>query len=196
MSIAQRRERERADRRRLIVTTARELAEAEGWDVVTTRRLAERIEYSQPVLYSHFSGGKDEIIAAVASEGFAELAVTLRKASADGGAPRDALAAAVAAYVDFATANPAVYDAMFVRTTELAFGTEDTPAPLREAFDAVRAVFAAVADGRDVETLTEIGWSAVHGLVMLDRGGRLRPGERRRRLTMLAAQFGAVPVSG
>jgi Bacterial regulatory proteins, tetR family len=37
----------------LIITTARKLAEAEGWDAVTTRRLSSQIEYSQPVLYKH-----------------------------------------------------------------------------------------------------------------------------------------------
>jgi AcrR family transcriptional regulator len=56
MAIADRRERDRAARRRLIITTARKLAEAEGWDAVTTRRLSTEIEYSQPVLYKHFTG--------------------------------------------------------------------------------------------------------------------------------------------
>ena len=73
MSVQERKERERAERERLIVATARELAEQQGWDAVTTRRLAERIEYSQPVLYSHFRG-KREIIGAVALEGAAEMA--------------------------------------------------------------------------------------------------------------------------
>jgi hypothetical protein len=54
MAIEDRRERERAARRRLIITTARTLAEAEGWDAVTTRRLSTEIEYSQPVLYKHW----------------------------------------------------------------------------------------------------------------------------------------------
>ncbi|KPC93108.1 TetR family transcriptional regulator, partial [Streptomyces sp. NRRL F-6602] len=85
MSVQERKERERADRERLIVATARELAEQQGWDAVTTRRLAERIEYSQPVLYSHFRG-KREIIGAVALEGAAELAASLRAAT---GAERD-----------------------------------------------------------------------------------------------------------
>ena len=66
MSIAERRERQRAERYELILATARELAEAEGWDAVTTRRLAELIDYSQPVLYSHFKG-KADIMAAVAT---------------------------------------------------------------------------------------------------------------------------------
>ena len=59
---------ERAQRRQVIVNAARELAESEGWEAVTTRRLADRIEYSQPVLYSHFEG-KDAIVSAVASRG-------------------------------------------------------------------------------------------------------------------------------
>ncbi|MFD4408740.1 hypothetical protein [Streptomyces sp. NPDC058476] len=42
--------RERAERERLIVTAARELAEAEGWDAMTRRRPAAEIEYGRPVL--------------------------------------------------------------------------------------------------------------------------------------------------
>src|SRR5215469_14550084 len=102
MSIQERRERERAARERLIITAARELAETEGWDAVTTRRLAEKVEYSQPVLYSHFKG-KDAIVAAVAVEGFAELAGELRAART---AAADALAAISRAYLDFADRRP------------------------------------------------------------------------------------------
>ena len=79
MTIQTRRERERAERERLIVSAARELAETEGWDAVTTQRLAAEIEYSQPVLYSHFKD-KGVIMAAVAVEGCAELAAELRTA--------------------------------------------------------------------------------------------------------------------
>ncbi|NUP41315.1 MAG: helix-turn-helix transcriptional regulator, partial [Streptomyces sp.] len=91
MSIQKRREREREEREQLIVTTARELAEAEGWDAVTTRRLAAEIEYSQPVLYSHFKG-KGAIMAAVAEQGFGDLGAALRTARTAAPGPRDALA--------------------------------------------------------------------------------------------------------
>src|ERR1700755_2951007 len=101
MSIQARRERERADRERLIVTAARELAETEGWEAVTTRRLAGRVEYSQPVLYSHFKG-KDAIVAAVAVEGFADLAAEMRVARTSTRSPQRALAKVAAAYVAFA----------------------------------------------------------------------------------------------
>ena len=80
MAIADRRERERAQRHERIIAAARQLAEAEGWDAVTTQQLADSIEYSQPVLYSHFEN-KDAIVAAVAVQGFAELADILRSAA-------------------------------------------------------------------------------------------------------------------
>jgi AcrR family transcriptional regulator len=46
---------------------------------VTDRRLRERAQRSQPVLYSHFDG-KDAIVRAVAIEGIADLAAQLRQA--------------------------------------------------------------------------------------------------------------------
>lgn len=136
MSVQERKQRERAERERLIVATARELAEEQGWDAVTTRRLAERIEYSQPVLYSHFRG-KREIIGAVALEGAAELAAELRGASAAAEGARGRVTALARAYLDFAGRNPAVYDAMFQLDGGLAFATEDTPGALKEGFAAL-----------------------------------------------------------
>src|SRR5688500_8906037 len=78
VSIHSRREREGSERHQLIIDAAGELAEAEGWDAVTTRKLADKVEYSQPVLYSHFDG-KDAIVRAVAIQGCGELARQLRK---------------------------------------------------------------------------------------------------------------------
>src|SRR3954471_866615 len=131
MSVQERKERDRAERERLIVATARELAEQQGWDAVTTRRLAERIEYSQPVLYSHFRG-KREIIGAVALQGATELAVAVRAATSAVDDPRARVTALAHAYLDFAASNTAVYDALFQLDGGLAFAQEDTPAPLKD----------------------------------------------------------------
>src|SRR3954468_13946507 len=117
MDIQDRSERERAARRSLIVATARKLAESEGWDAVTTRRLSTEIEYSQPVLYKHFAG-MEQIAAAVALDGFGELAGALQAANSGAG---DALGRVAHAYLDFARDHPAVYDAMFLRSTTLDF---------------------------------------------------------------------------
>ena len=183
MSVRDRRARERQRRERLIVTTARDLAEAEGWDAVTTRRLAEAIEYSQPVLYSHFSG-KDAIVRAVALEGFTELAAMLRAARHSARSPRPALLALARAYLEFAHTRPALYDAMFM-LAELPFAKPDTPTPLQEGFAELRGALAPFAPAREVETLAEVVWSALHGLATLSRSHRLRPDHAEQRLNLL-----------
>lgn len=52
--------------------------------------------------------------------------------------------------------------------TSSGFAAEDTPAPLRRGFDALRAVCTD-------ETTTELIWSSLHGVVTLRRGGRIPP---------------------
>lgn len=185
MSVQERKRRERADRERLIVATARELAEQQGWDAVTTRLLAERIEYSQPVLYSHFRG-KREIIGAVALEGAAELAAALRAATSAADGPRIRVTALARAYLDFAARNPAVYDALFSLDGGLAFAHEDTPEPLKDGFAALLDSLGEVAgDGVHPGLFTEVFWAALHGLATLTRAGRLPPEDTERRVALI-----------
>ncbi|MEU3416202.1 TetR/AcrR family transcriptional regulator [Streptomyces sp. NPDC006658] len=189
MSVKERKERERASRERLIVATARELAEQQGWDAVTTRRLAESIEYSQPVLYSHFRG-KREIIGAVALQGAAEMAAALRAATAAADGPRDRVTALARAYLDFAGRNPAVYDAIFQLDGGLAYAREDTPEPLKDAFAALLECLGEVAgDGVRPGLFTEVFWASLHGIATLTRAGRLPPEDTERRVELLVGRL-------
>ncbi|MFE9249369.1 TetR/AcrR family transcriptional regulator [Streptomyces sp. NPDC007088] len=192
MSVHERKERERADRHRLIVRTARELAESQGWAAVTTRRLAERIEYSQPVLYSHFRG-KREIVGAVAVEGSAELAATLRAAVAGAPTAHAAVGALARAYVDFAERNPALYDAIFLLDNGLRYADADTPAALREAFAALGEPFTGHGGADTAGLAIETFWASLHGLVTLTRAGRLPAAQGAERLALLADRFAPRP---
>ena len=192
MSVQERKERERAERERLIVATARELAEQQGWEAVTTRRLAERIEYSQPVLYSHFRG-KREIIGAVALDGAAEMAAAVRAATSAAKGHRGRVTALAHAYLDFAERNPAVYDAMFQLDGGLAFAREDTPAPLKDAFAALLATLGEVAgDDVDPGVFTETFWAALHGLATLTRANRLPREFSERRVELLVDRLAVI----
>jgi AcrR family transcriptional regulator len=165
MSVQERKERERAGRERLIVATARELAEQQGWDAVTTRQLAERIE----------------------------LAAAVRAAAAGASSPRERVAALARAYLDFAERNPAVYDAMFQLDGGLAFADEDTPAPLKDAFAALLESLGEVAgDGVHPGLFTETFWAALHGLATLTRAGRLPPQDAERRVELLVDRLAVV----
>ncbi|MFI7344216.1 TetR/AcrR family transcriptional regulator [Streptomyces sp. NPDC050085] len=191
MSVQERKERERTVRERLIVATARELAEQQGWDAVTTRKLAERIEYSQPVLYSHFRG-KREIIGAVALEGASEMAVAMRAATSAADGPRARVTALARAYLDFAADNPAVYDALFQLDGGLAYAREDTPQPLKDAFAAMLECLGEVAgDGVHPALFTETFWAALHGLATLTRAGRLPAGDAERRVELVVDRLAA-----
>lgn len=189
-AIKERRERERAQRHQLIITAARELAEAEGWEAVTTRRLAERVEYSQPVLYSHFSG-KDAIVRAVAIDGFGQLAAHLRRARPADPAPRQALHAVCRAYLEFADERPALYQAMFVMPTDVKFAHAETPPPLRAAFEEFVSCFRT--DNTRRELFAEVTWSALHGIAVLSDSGRIPPDSQEIRLDFLIAQLSDTP---
>lgn len=182
MGISERKTREREERERRIVLAARTIAEREGWASVTIRRLADEIEFSQPVLYSHFQN-RDEIVGAVALEGFGELAAMLRAAIQPSSTSKELVECVATAYLDFAFARPAMYEAMFVLPTGLRFARSDTPAQLREGFGAMATVIAPFS--KDVDTATETFWAALHGLAQLERHGRIRPAFRAHRITLI-----------
>ncbi|QDY77915.1 TetR/AcrR family transcriptional regulator [Streptomyces qinzhouensis] len=192
-AINERRERERAHRHQLIITAARELAEAEGWEAVTTRRLAERVEYSQPVLYSHFNG-KDAIVSAVAIDGFSELGAQLRRARLTAPEPGHALRAVCRAYLDFATERPALYQAMFVLPTDVKFASTETPPPLRAAFGEFVSCFSP--DNERRELFAEVTWSALHGMAVLSDTGRIPPDSQEERLAFLITRIADTPTRG
>lgn len=173
-----------AERRQQILDAARAMAEADGWTAVTSRRLADAIGYTQPVLYGHFPGGKTEIMRTVALAGFAELAAATR-AAVGRKKGSQAVAAVAEVYLDFATAHPGLYEAMFQLPIDARFAQEDAEAELRSGFNALGAALGTDDDG----TATEVLWSALHGMSLLERAGRMRPEHRPNRIAELAARF-------
>ena len=75
MGLKERQEREREAVARGILDAARDLFVAEGYQNVSIRKIAERIEYSPAAIYSYFSS-KDDIFFALAEEGFRLLAAS------------------------------------------------------------------------------------------------------------------------
>lgn len=172
------------ERRRGILAAARERADADGWAAVTTRHLSDAIGYTQPVLYSHFPGGKSEIMSAVALEGFVDLTRRCRAASGRERGRR-AIEAVAVAYLDFGSEHPAVYEAMFQQPIDARFARDDTASELRAAYDALADAISDDGDG----TATEVFWSALHGISLLERAGRMRPEHRSHRVAELGARF-------
>lgn len=186
MGIADRKSREKAEREQRIIAAARAIATSDGWAAVTIRRLADEIEFSQPVLYSHFAN-RDAIIAAVAAEGFAELATALQQAGKPSPYGRPTFHSVVGAYLEFARTRHALYEAMFTMPTNLHFAHDKTRFELRDAFVTLAAAFAPLENMN--ETATETIWATLHGLAELERAGRIRPAAQEERLKLVVDVF-------
>ncbi|GFZ99203.1 TetR/AcrR family transcriptional regulator [Nesterenkonia alkaliphila] len=166
------RERRYRLREQQIIEQARQIAESEGWASVTTRRLAQEINHSQPVIYQHFDS-RDRILAAVVTQGFRELTALIRGAASASG---DALEQLCWSYLDFGRQNPALYEAMFTKPTHLRFAHEDTPEELRASFEALTGIIrqeTATTSNNDAAALTELFWATCHGLTSLHLAGRI-----------------------
>src|SRR6516225_5821051 len=73
----ERRERERQELRTRILDAARELFAEQGYDAVTMRGIAERIEYSPTAIYFHFKD-KEALLRELCDTDFATLALKFR----------------------------------------------------------------------------------------------------------------------
>ena len=183
--IAERKLRDKQARRARIISAARRIAELEGWSNVTVRRLSDEISYSQPVLYAHFES-REDILAAVAIEGFQEIGLALEKARkrAKRGNPVDSVAAA---YLEFAASSPALYEVMFSLGLSVPFGNAATPPEMRFAFAQLLELFQGL--GSKSEVVSELFWASLHGIAELTRTKRFPRGRQKERLISLIELF-------
>jgi AcrR family transcriptional regulator len=183
-----RRERERTRMRQRLLAAAREIATEEGWQAVTIRRIADRLEYTSPILYQHFAG-KDALLLELARQGFADATARLRIAVQ---APPDRLLTAIAeAYWDFAHDAPELYQVMH-GLDGVPFGTAQTPPEAQEAFRLIRDALQQLAAAwgctlADPDAAVDVLWAFLHGFVTLTMSGRIAGGPTRARDLMLDA---------
>ena len=173
MGVSERRIRERLDTRQSILATARELFLLKGFEATTIRNIAEKIEYSPSTIYQHFKD-KNEIFYTIHSEAFAEL-VRYLNASEMHKNPMDQLIALGQIYIQFALENPELYDLMFIMEAPIDFLNYLEDANWIEgkmAFDYLKSVIAnciqqGLVKETDLESLSYLIWSTVHGLVTI-----------------------------
>lgn len=175
MGPKERRQKERDDTRARIMDAARELFVSEGYEGVSMRRIAEKIEYSPTAIYFHFRD-KETLIRALVDHDFLVLAEQFTSAAkiAD---PIDRLRATGLAYAEFGLNYPNHYRLMFMTphvmsadTTELDRGN-----PEEDAYAFLRSIIVEALDGgrfrrefTDAELIAQTVWAGVHGAVSLE----------------------------
>lgn len=177
MGARERRERERSDARRRILEAAREMFEENGYEAVTMRAIADRIEYTATALYHHFQS-KHALLTELCADEFAQLGRRMLKASKPTG-PIERLRVAAETYLRFAEKHPSQYRFLFMTVlpplTEQGFRPHHQfDDPEQDAYAYLRQTCAdAISEGLlrpefvDADVLAQMLWGAVHGHISL-----------------------------
>jgi AcrR family transcriptional regulator len=99
--------------RQEILDAASELFVRDGYENVSMRRIADKIEYSPTTIYIYFKD-KAELLEQVCKETFAKLVQRLGKIMERPGDPVERLKSGLVAYIEFGLENPHQYRATFM----------------------------------------------------------------------------------
>ena len=176
MGPSERRQREREEIRTRILDAARELFISEGYDAVTMRRIAERIEYSPTAIYFHFKD-KEALMGELCAVDFYTLAMQFTKIAKVADAV-ERLRRIGHAYAEFAAEYPNHYRLLFMTPhppgdiPDEVMQRRDNPE--EDAYAFLRStVEQAINEKRlrpehsDVELVSQTMWAGVHGVVSL-----------------------------
>lgn len=171
MTIASRKKKEKEDKRTLILDAARKVFLEKGYAQASIRNIAEEIEHSPGTIYLYFKD-KDDIFHALHEEGFGRMLQKMEplRFVSD---PFERLKAMGRIYLDFAKNNKDFYDLMFVIQSPLKHETEDEKWEMgTRTLNALKDIIrecqeAGRFQGKDIDYLSFMIWSGVHGMATL-----------------------------
>jgi AcrR family transcriptional regulator len=164
-----------------LIAAAHQLLEAEGYQALTMRRLADAVGIRAPSIYKHFDG-KDALEVGLVESGLFETGEALHRAVADPG-PDGPIMSLLAAYRSVGVTHPNLYrlttSSSFPRGSLLA-GLEDW---------AGEPFFLATGEPYLAQAL----WAFAHGTMILELDGRFVPGSDLERTWQAGAGAFAAP---
>ena len=167
-----RRDREKADTRRLILEAARELFTTEGYSQTSMRRIADQIGYTATAIYHHFQD-KDALLNELCAVDFSALGEALRQMDQ---IPDPILRIRLMGqnYVKFALSHPQQFRFMFMVERPIPGPECVTIDPAEDGYAfLLHNVKEGLELGRfrpeytDTEMLAQMLWSGVHGLAAI-----------------------------
>lgn len=175
MGVTERRARQKALLRQDILDAARDILVREGYDGLSMRKVAEKIDYSPTAIYLHFKD-RDDLVFSVCEEVMSGLVRELQSVVRNHADPLVALEKGLRRYVDFGLSHPQHYLAAFVIPHDHAhqagepFERKGTMG--LEAFGFLpRLVGECVRQKKlnkvDVEMVSRALWAGIHGITSL-----------------------------
>jgi AcrR family transcriptional regulator len=176
MTVQERREREKVGIRELILEAARDLFVELGYEGVSMRKVAQRIDYSPTAIYLHFVD-KEALFHELCGRDFASLAARFGELATISD-PGERLAACGHAYVEFAVAHPNHYRLMFMTPVNLPLTADDLHRkgnPDEDAYAFLRSLIEECmragyfrTDLTDADLVAQTLWAGVLGVAALE----------------------------
>lgn len=141
----------------------------ETGEAFSLRAVARRVGVSQAAPYRHFAG-KQDLEAAMAADGFAELQTALEAVVGEHGEGDTPLVELALTYIRFAEAHPALYALMFGQELST---VDEVRVACAAVFARIQEVAIATHPQRDPHGLATAGWALAHGLATLHIDGTL-----------------------
>ena len=113
MGVRERRARQKSLLKQEILDAARDILVREGYDGLSMRKVARKIDYSPTAIYLHFKD-RDDLVFSVSEQTFAGLVRQLEDVNAKHSDPLVALRKGLRRYIDFGLAHPEHYLVAFV----------------------------------------------------------------------------------
>ena len=176
MGVLERRERERTELREKILDAARELFITDGYEGVSMRKVAEKIEYSPTAIYIHFPD-KEQLFRELCLEDFGRLAEVFQR-HAQIPDPIERLRQIGRTYAIFGEQYPNHYKLMFMTSHPHqgldARAQEIKGNPESDAYAFLRQTAKEAIDGgylrpefADADLVSQTLWGAIHGAISL-----------------------------
>ncbi len=159
------------DTRHNILRVSLDIVKEEGWAALSMRKIADKIDYTAPVIYEYFSN-KDAILKELTRIGFVKLAGKMEEAQKLSTTPEGQLEAMWLAYWNFAFEYKELYQVMYgveMNCCTSEGGCPDYSKPMNMLWDKIEEI--TPEDRRNEEYIDRkyyTFWSVVHGLIAIN----------------------------
>ena len=171
MASKERIQRLKDDTRNNILEASLEIVKEEGWPALSMRKIADKIEYTAPIIYEYFNN-KDAILQELTRKGYVKLAKQMDEAQSKFSDPAEQLEAMWLAYWNFAFTEKELYQVMYgveMNCCALEASCPDLKGPSTMIWDKIEEL---VPEEKRTEEYVDrryyTFWSVVHGLISIN----------------------------
>ena len=154
-----------------ILEASIDIVKEEGWQALSMRKIAEKIEYTAPIIYEYFAN-KDAILHELTRKGFVQLAKLMEEAKSKFTDPAEQLEAMWLAYWSFAFAEKELYQVMYgveMNCCAMQNSCPDIQGPSTMLWDKIEEIIPEEKRTEDyIDKKFYTFWSVVHGLISIN----------------------------